>query len=89
MCPQRSDLVAVYQMVQGAPVTIAQICDKLQKSGMNRCRARVCADILSELALLRYDAAADTLMRLPVTKKRNLTESEEYRKILKLAQTEV
>lgn len=88
MCPHRSDLVAVYQMVQGAPVSIPHICEKLQKAGMNRCRARVCADIFSELGLLRYDAASDTLTRLPVTQKRNLTESAEYRRILKLAQTD-
>ena len=75
-------------MVQGAPVSIPHICEKLQKAGMNRCRARVCADIFSELGLLRYDAASDTLTRLPVTQKRNLTESAEYRRILKLAQTD-
>ncbi|MBQ8922933.1 MAG: single-stranded-DNA-specific exonuclease RecJ [Oscillospiraceae bacterium] len=86
MCPQRQDLVAVYQMVQGAPVSIARICERLQKDGMNRCRARVCADIFSELGLLQYDAAADTLTRLPVTKKRDLAESTEYRRIMKLAQ---
>ena len=87
MCPQRSDLVAVYQMVQGAPVSVTQICERLQKSGMNRCRARVCADIFRELNLLEYDAASDTLTRLPVTKKRDLSESAEYRKILGLAGT--
>ncbi|MBR6107687.1 MAG: single-stranded-DNA-specific exonuclease RecJ [Oscillospiraceae bacterium] len=85
MCPQRSDLVAVYQMVQGAPVSVDRICERLQKCGMNRCRARVCADIFSELGLLEYDAASDTLTRLPVTKKRDLSESAEYRKILELA----
>ena len=86
MCPRREDLVAVYQMVQGAPVSIDRICERLQKAGMNRCRARVCADIFSELGLLQYDAAADTLTRLPVTQKRDLAESGEYRRIMKLAQ---
>ena len=86
MCPQREDLVAVYRMVQGAPVTIDRICERLQKQGMNRCRARVCADIFAELGLLQYDAAADTLTRLPVARKRDLAESAEYRKIMKLAQ---
>jgi len=85
MCPQREDLVQVYQLVQGVPVTLTRLCAKLQATGMNRCRIRVCADIFDELELLSYDAAADTLVRLPVKQKRNLNESKRYQDILKKA----
>ena len=85
MCPHRKDLVAVYQTVGAQPVPVARVCEKLAASGMNRCRARVCADIFSELGLMRYDAAADTLARLPVTEKRDLSESKCYQDILSLA----
>lgn len=85
MCPHREDLVAVYQSVAGVPVSIAWICDRLQKQGMNRCRARMCADIFSELGLLAYDAATDRVKRLPVKEKRDLSASARYRAILELA----
>jgi single-stranded-DNA-specific exonuclease len=85
MCPHRNDLVAVYQLVQRAPMTVTQICTALQGKGMNRCRARMIADIFSELGLLRYDAVTETLSRLPVTQKRELNESAAYRRILALA----
>lgn len=85
MCPHRNDLVAVYQLVQRMPLTISQICTALQGKGMNRCRARMIADIFSELHLLSYDAVTETLSRLPVTQKRELNESEAYRRILMLA----
>ena len=40
------------------------------------------ADIFSELGLLRYDAVNDTLSRVEHPQKRELTDSEAYRKIL-------
>lgn len=86
MCPHRQDLIAVYQAVQRVPMTVGQICMQFQSSGMNRCRARVIADIFSELGLLQYDAVTETLSRVPVTQKRELTDSEAYRRILSLAQ---
>ncbi|MBR4199841.1 MAG: single-stranded-DNA-specific exonuclease RecJ [Oscillospiraceae bacterium] len=86
MCPHRKDLVAVYQLVQRASMTVAQICEALQSSGMNRCRARMIADIFSELGLLGFDAVTDTLYRVEVQQKRELTDSEAYRKILSFAQ---
>lgn len=85
MCPQREDLVRVYRLAREVPVPLSQLCDRLAKTGMNRCRCRICADVFSELNLLCYDAAADTVMRLPVTQKRDLMESVQYRRILKLA----
>ncbi len=85
MCPHRADLVAVYKTVGTQPVTVARICEKLAASGMNRCRARICADIFSELGLMHYDAAADTLTRLPAASKRELTESGCYLELLRLA----
>ena len=85
MCPHRQDLVSVYQLVQRMPLTVSQICRLMQSKGMNRCRARMIADIFSELNLLRYDPVTETLSRLPVTQKRELNESEAYRKILTLA----
>ena len=85
MCPHRNDLVAVYQLVQRMPMTIPQICTALQDKGMNRCRARMIADIFTELNLLSYDAVTETLAKLPVTQKRELNESEVYRRILTLA----
>ena len=86
MCPHRPDLIAVYQLVQRMPMTVQQLCTALQAKGMNRCRARMIADIFSELGLLCYDPVTETLSKLPVTQKRELTESEAYRKILALAQ---
>ena len=65
-------------------MTVSQICETLQSSGMNRCRARMIADIFSELGLLRYDAVNDTLSRVEHPQKRELTDSEAYRKILAL-----
>ncbi len=85
MCPHRNDLIAVYQLVQRMPMTVQQICSALQSRGMNRCRARMIADIFSELNLLRFDAVTETLSKLPVTQKRELDESESYRKIWALA----
>ena len=85
MCPHRNDLVAVYQLVQRMPMTVQQLCTALQGKGMNRCRARMIADIFSELGLLRYDAVTETLSKLNVTQKRDLNESVRYREILKLA----
>lgn len=85
MCPHRNDLVAVYQLVQRMPATITQICERLQSAGMNRCRARMIADIFSELGLLQYDAVTETLSRVQATQKRDLNESSAYRKILTLA----
>lgn len=85
MCPHRNDLVAVYQLVQRTPMTVTQICTALQEKGMNRCRARMIADIFSELGLLCYDAVTETLSKLPVTQKRELNESAAYRRILALA----
>ena len=82
MCPHRQDLIAVYQLVQRMPLTVSQICRLMQSKGMNRCRARMIADIFSELNLLRYDPVTETLSKLPVTQKRELNESEAYRKIL-------
>ena len=85
MCPHRNDLVAVYQLVQRMPMTVSQICTALHSKGMNRCRARMIADIFAELNLLSYDAVTETLTKLPVTQKRGLEESESYRRILALA----
>ena len=87
MCPHRHDLVAVYQMVQQAPLTITQICGRLQNTGMNRCRARMIADIFSELELLEFDAVTETLRAVPVRRKRELNESAAYRQILARAQS--
>ena len=87
MCPHRRDLVAVYQMVQQAPLTITQICGRLQNTGMNRCRARMIADIFSELELLEFDAVTETLRAVPVRRKRELNESAAYRQILARAQS--
>ncbi|HBI84936.1 MAG TPA: single-stranded-DNA-specific exonuclease RecJ [Ruminococcus sp.] len=87
MCPHRRDLVAVYQLVKARPMPIAVIVQKLGKLGMNLCRARMCASIFDELGLMRYDAASDTAVRVPVKEKRDLNESQRYRTILKLAQT--
>ena len=87
MCPHRRDLVAVYQLVKAKPMPIAVIVQKLGKLGMNLCRARMCASIFDELGLMRYDAAADTAVRVPVSEKRDLNESQRYRAILKLART--
>ncbi len=81
MCPHRQDLVAVYQLVQRMPMTISQICTTLKDQGMNRCRARMIADIFRELNLLSYDAVTETLAKCEVTQKRELNESEAYRKI--------
>lgn len=86
MCPHRPDLIAVYQLVQRMPMTVQQLCTVLQGKGMNRCRARMIADIFSELGLLCYDPVTETLSKLPVTQKRELNESAAYRKILSLAQ---
>lgn len=85
MCPHRDDLVAVYQLVQRMPLTVSQICERMQSAGMNRCRARMIADIFSELGLLQYDAVTETLSRVQVTQKRDLNESSAYRQILALA----
>lgn len=85
MCPHRNDLVAVYQLVQRMPMTVSQICTALHGKGMNRCRARMIADIFAELNLLSYDAVTETLSKLPVTQKRELDESESYRRIYELA----
>lgn len=85
MCPHRNDLIAVYQLVQRMPMTVQQICTALQSKGMNRCRARMIADIFSELNLLSFDVVTETLSKLPVTQKRELDESESYRKIWALA----
>ena len=85
MCPRREDLVAMYQLVRETPVPVIVICEILRASGMNLCRARVCADIFAELGLMQYDAAADTVVRLPAAEKRTLTDSARYRDILKLA----
>ena len=85
MCPHRNDLIAVYQLVQRMPMTVQQICTALQSKGMNRCRARMIADIFSELNLLSFDVVTETLSKLPVTQKRELDESEAYRKIWALA----
>lgn len=82
MCPHRNDLVAVYQLVQRMPLTVTQICERMQSAGMNRCRARMIADIFSELGLLQYDAVTETLTRVQVTQKRDLNESAAYRDIL-------
>ena len=67
------------------PMTVQQICTALQSKGMNRCRARMIADIFSELNLLSFDVVTETLSKLPVTQKRELDESESYRKIWALA----
>lgn len=85
MCPHRNDMVAVYQLVQRNPMTISQICTVLKDKGMNRCRARMIADIFSELHLLAFDAVTETLERCPVKQKRELNESESYRKIYAMA----
>ncbi len=85
MCPHREDLVAVYQAVGGAPVPISWICERLRSKGMNRCRARMCADIFAELGLLSYDITTDCVKRLKVTEKRDLNASARYRAILELA----
>ena len=89
MCPHRQDLVAVYQLVQRMPMTVQQICTALHDKGMNRCRACMIADIFSELSLLRYDPVTETLSKLPVTQKRELSESAAYRRILSLAKQTV
>lgn len=88
MCPHRQDLVNIYKLVQGAkgaPVSLMRLCMRLQQSGMNLCRLRICADIFRELSLLQYDAASDTLAAVPVKQKRDLSESAVYQKLLKLA----
>ncbi len=75
----------MYQLVRETPVPVIVICEILRASGMNLCRARVCADVFAELGLMQYDAAADTVVRLPAAEKRTLTDSARYRDILKLA----
>ena len=87
MCPHRNDLIAVYQLVQRMPMTVQQICTALQNKGMNRCRARMIADIFSELELLEFDAVTETLRAVPVRRKRELNESAAYRQILARAQS--
>ncbi len=85
MCPSRDDLIAVYQAVGNEPMLLALLCRKLYAKGMNYCRARLCTDIFTELSLFSYDAIQDQVQRLPVTQKRSLTESQQYRSILHLA----
>ena len=85
MCPHRADLVAVYSAVHEAPLPVAVLCETLKPQGMNYCRARICGDIFAELGLMQYDAVSDALVRLRVTKKRDLSESETYRNIRAMA----
>lgn len=85
MCPRREDLVAVYKTAGDHPMTVAEICERLRNVGMNRCRARVCADIFAELGLLSFDAANDTVTKMPVTEKRDLATSQRYREIMRLS----
>lgn len=85
MCPSRQDLVHIYQLVGEKPVSLAWLCDRLHREGMNRCRARICADIFSELGLLAFDVATEQLTRLPVTKKRDLSDSVCLQTIQRLA----
>ena len=68
-------------------MTVQQICTALQNKGMNRCRARMIADIFSELELLEFDAVTETLRAVPVRRKRELNESAAYRQILARAQS--
>ncbi|MCQ2416574.1 MAG: single-stranded-DNA-specific exonuclease RecJ [Oscillospiraceae bacterium] len=86
MCPHRNEMIAVYQMIKKEGcISITQLCQRMQNSGMNLCRARVIADIFSELGLLIYDAVDDQLAYTEALRKRDLNESEAYRKIWALA----
>ena len=86
LCPQRQDLVAVYQLVQKAPQTVSQICEYLQPLGMNLGRAKLCAAVFSELGLLEYDAVTETLSAVENPERHELTESVLYRELLHRAQ---
>ena len=86
LCPHRQDLVAVYQLVRKAPVTVSQLCEMLQPVGMNLGRAKACTDIFTELGLLRFDAVTDTVSAVESPEKHDLTESALYRELLRFAQ---
>lgn len=85
MCPRREDLVAFYQAAERVPQPLLLMCRRLKTVDMNYCRARICADILSELGLLVYDVVTDSIQRLPVQQKRDLSESLALQKIQALA----
>lgn len=80
MCPTRSELIAVYQAVN-LPVRLSSVCARLQSTGVNWCKLRVCVDIFTELGLLEYDVVSDTVSRMPVTEKRDLESSTRYQYI--------
>ncbi len=85
MCPERNALVAFYQATERTPQPMELICRRLKDTGMNYCRARLCADILSELQLIAHDIVADTVCLLPVKQKRDLSESTILHEIHALA----
>lgn len=75
MCPDRNALVAFYQAAERTPQPMELLCRRLKDADMNYCRARLCADILSELGLIAHDVVNDTIRLLPVQQKRDLSES--------------
>ena len=85
MCPDRDALVAFYQATERNPQPMELICRRLKDTDMNYCRARICADILSELQLIEHNIVADTVRLLPVRQKRALSESTILHEIHALA----
>lgn len=85
MCPTRKQLEAFYRLTGAERQPLVAIGAKLREGGLNACSARICADIFAETGLLEYDAADDTVRRLPVREKKNLLDSATYREILALA----
>ena len=53
---------------------------------LNYCKFRICCDIFAERGLIALDPAAGTLRRLPVTAKVQITESQVFLELHRLAE---
>ncbi len=85
MLPTRQELVRVYTAIGQEDMSLEQLYASCAGEDMNYCKFRICCDIFAERGLIALDTVEGTLRRLPVTAKVQITESQVYVKLHRLA----
>ena len=86
MLPARQELIRVYNAIGQEDMPLEALYAACAGSDLNYCKFRICCDIFAERGLIALDPAAGTLRRLPVTAKVQITESQVFLELHRLAE---
>lgn len=86
MLPARQELIRVYNAIGQEDMPLEALYAACAGTDLNYCKFRICCDIFAERGLIALDPAAGTLRRLPVTAKVQITESQVFLELHRLAE---